>query len=126
MPQRMWDRVQETTTTTGTGSITLVGAVAQYSAFSARFVTGASMQAAEPIYYAIIGQTGTEWEVGKGYLTGATTLVRDTVFTSSNADALVSFSAGTKNVFNTIPGERMEEIFTKGQTVAAIRGFNQV
>jgi hypothetical protein len=91
------DRVKETTTTTGTGDITLAGAVAQFSSFTSRFATN------DPIYYAIVGQTGTEWEVGRGFLSGATTLVRDVVYSSSNADALVSFSAGTKDVFCDIP-----------------------
>lgn len=123
MPQRMHDRVKETTTTTGTGDITLGGAATQFKAFSSRFTSGTE-RAADPLYYAIVGQSGTEWEVGRGYLSGATTLVRLEVFASSNSDALVNFSAGTKDVFNTIPGERMEEIFTKGQAVALAIGMN--
>lgn len=123
MPQRCYDRVKETTTTTGTGSISLAGAASQYVAFSSRFATG-SITAADPFYYAIVGQSGTEWEVGRGHLSGASNLVRDVVFGSSNGDALVDFSAGTKDVFNTVPGERVEEIFTKGQSYAAQVGMN--
>lgn len=123
MPQRMFDRVKETTTTTGTGDITLAGAVAQFRPFNAVFTAGASWPAADYIYYAVVGQSGTEWEVGKGYLTDATTMVRETVFSSSNAGALVNFSAGTKDVFNTIPAERMEELWTKGQANALARGW---
>ena len=123
MPQRMHDRVKETSTTTGTGDFTLAGAVSQFVAFSSRFTSGTSA-AADPIYYCIQGQTGTEWEVGKGYLSGATTLVRLQIFASSNSDAAVNFSAGTKDVFCTIPAERMEEIFTKGQSVATSTGMN--
>lgn len=94
------DRVKETTTTTGTGTITLAGAVAGFQAFS---VIGN----ANTTYYAIVGQTGSEWEVGLGTYTSAGTLLsRDTVLSSSNAGALVNFSAGTKDVFVTYPAER--------------------
>lgn len=92
------DRVKETSTTTGTGNVTLAGAVAQFEAFSTNYAVG------DPFYYAIVGQTGTEWEVGVGELSGGTTLVRTTVLQSSNADGLVNFSAGTKDVFVTVPG----------------------
>ena len=115
--QRCHDRVKETTTTTGTGDITLLGAVTQFQSFSNKFVIN------EPLYYAIVGQTGSEWEVGRGHLSATSTLVRDVVFESSNADALVSLSAGTKDIFATIPAERIEELFTKGQALASIRGF---
>lgn len=115
--QRCHDRVKETTTTTGTGDITLAGAVAQFQSFSNAYALD------EPLYYAIVGQTGTEWEVGRGHLSGAATLVRDNVFESSNSNAAVSFSAGTKDIFATIPSERIEEMYTKGQANATARGF---
>lgn len=83
------DRVQETTTTTGTGAITLAGAVAGFRTFAS------VMAASDTCYYVIQG--GSEWEVGVG--TFNTTLARTTVQSSSNAGALVNFSAGTKNVF---------------------------
>lgn len=123
MSSRVHDRIKETTTTTGTGDITLAGAVSQFQTFSSRFTSGTE-RAADPLYYAIVGQSGTEWEVGRGYLSGATTLVRLRVFESSNADAAVNFSAGTKDVFCTIPSERIEEIFTKGQSFALNAGMN--
>jgi len=119
MSQRVHDRVKETTTTTGAGNIALLGAVTQFQSFSNR----ADFLAGGWIYYAIVGQSGNEWEVGKGYLSGAAVLVRSEVFESSNSDALVSFSAGTKDVFSTIPSERIEEIFTKGQAVALATGL---
>lgn len=90
------DRCKETSTTTGTGALTLLGAVTQFQAFATAFDVGSLLQ------YAIVGQTGTEWEVGVGTLTGTSTLSRDIVRSSSNADALVNFSAGTKDVFATI------------------------
>ncbi len=91
------DRVQETTTTTGTGTVTLAGAVTGYQTFAA-------IGNGNSTYYTIAGQTGTEWEVGIGtYTSSGTTLSRTTVLSSSNSGSLVSFSAGTKNVFVTYP-----------------------
>jgi hypothetical protein len=96
------DRVQETTSTTGTGTLTLGGAVAGYQDFS---VIGNG----NTTYYAIVG--GSEWEVGIGtYTLSGTTLSRDTVLESSNSNALVNFSAGTKNVICTYPAERSVDI----------------
>ena len=92
------DRVQESSTTTGTGTITLGGAVTGFQAFS---VIGDG----NTTYYAIV--LGTEFEVGLGtYTSSGTTLSRDTVLESSNSGSLVNFSAGTKNVFVTYPAEK--------------------
>lgn len=99
------DRVKETTTTTGTGSLTLLGAVSQFRTFNTAFGTDA------PFYYAIVGQSGTEWEVGIGHLSASTTLVRDRVTASSNSNAAVNLSAGTKDVFCTISGESIDIAF---------------
>lgn len=91
------DRVKETTTTTGTGTVTLLGAVTGFQSFS---VVGN----ANTTYYCIAGQGTSEWEVGIGtYTSAGTTLARTTVLASSNAGSLVSFSAGTKDVFVTYP-----------------------
>ena len=91
------DRVQETSTTTGTGTFTLAGAVSGFQSFS---VIGN----ANTTYYAIVG--GTEWEVGLGtYTSSGTTLARTTILESSNGGTAVNFSAGTKNVFVTYPAE---------------------
>lgn len=95
MPNISADRVKETTTTTGTGALTLAGAVSGFRAFSS------VMAANDTCFYVIDG--GTEWEVGQG--TYNTTLARNTVFASSNSNALVSFSAGTKTVALTAPAE---------------------
>ena len=93
------DRVQETTTTTGTGSVTLLGAVTGYQTFA---VVGNS----NTTYYCIADQGGANWEVGIGqYSTTGPTLARTTVLSSSNAGALVNFTAGTKTVFVTYPSE---------------------
>jgi hypothetical protein len=91
------DRVQETSTTTGTGTFTLAGAVSGFQSFS---VIGN----ANTTYYAIVG--GSEWEVGLGtYTSSGTTLARTTILESSNGGTAVNFSAGTKNVFVTYPAE---------------------
>lgn len=89
------DRVQETTTTTGTGTVTLAGAVSGFQSFAA-------IGNGNSTYYTITG--GSEWEVGIGtYTSSGTTLSRTTVLSSSNAGSLVNFSAGSKNVFVTYP-----------------------
>jgi hypothetical protein len=106
------DRVKETTTTTGTGTVTLLGAVTGYQSFSA-------IGNANDTYYCIAGQTSSEWEVGIGtYTSSGTTLSRTTVLESSNSGSLVSFSAGTKDVFVVYPAERA--VFgTEGYTMNA-------
>ena len=84
------DRTKETSITTGTGTLTLQGAPTGFQTFTAAFGNGVS------VYYVIAG--GSEYEIGIG-TTGAGTLSRDTVLQSTNADALVPFSAGVKDVF---------------------------
>ena len=93
------DRVQDTTSTTGTGAISLDGAPpAGYQSFAA-------IGNGNTTYYTISG--GSEWEVGIGtYNSTGATLNRDTVLSSSNGGALVNFSAGVKVVFVTYPAER--------------------
>ena len=96
MPLVVKDRVKETSTTTGTGTLTLAGAALGFESFSSSIGNG------NTTYYAIVG--GSEWEVGLGTV-AAGTLARTTVLESSNADALVNFSAGTKDVFCTYPAD---------------------
>ena len=91
------DRVKETTTTTGTGTVTLDGASSGYQTFASGIGNGNNT------YYAIV--LGSEWETGIGTV-GSGTLSRDTVLQSSNSDAKVNFSAGTKEVFVTYPADR--------------------
>jgi hypothetical protein len=94
------DRVKETTTTTGTGTVSLDGAADGFETFVSGIGTG------NTTYYCIFG--GTEFEVGQGTVTDATpdTLSRDTVISSSNGDALVNFSSGDKQVFCTLPASK--------------------
>ena len=94
------DRVKDSTTTTGTGTITLSGTAA--TGFQNFSVIGNG----NTTYYTIAGQGTSEWEVGIGtYATSGTTLARTTVLASSNSNAAVNFSAGTKDVFVTYPSE---------------------
>jgi len=91
------DRVKETTATTGTGTLTVLGAAAGFRSFVAAFGSAAS------VYYTIAG--GADFEIGEG-TTGAGTLSRDTVLVSSNGGALVDFAAGVKDVFCSYTGAR--------------------
>ena len=91
------DRVQETTTTTGTGTVTLAGAVSGFQTFAA-------IGDGNTCYYAIT--SGTDWEVGLGtYTASGTTLSRDTILESSNSGSAITLS-GTSNVFVTYPAEK--------------------
>lgn len=103
MTVKYQDRVKDTTTTTGTGTLTLAGAPPTgFRAFSA-------FTDQDQVYYTIDG--GAEWEVGQGvYTSSGTTLSRVRVLASSNAGALVNFSAGTKTVFATMPAERIADV----------------
>ncbi len=104
------DRVKETTTTVGTGTVTLAGAATGFQAFS---VIGNG----NTTYYTIAGQGTSEWEVGIGTYTAAgTTLSRDTVLASSaGAPNKTSFSAGIKDVFVTYPAER--SVYSDGTNI---------
>jgi hypothetical protein len=94
------DRVKDTTTTTGTGNLTLSGtAPTGFQSFNAAFGLNTRF------YYSISSSGGAEWEVGIGYLSASTTMVRDKVRASSNSGNAVNLSAGTKDVFCTILAE---------------------
>ena len=91
------NRVQETTATTGTGSITLAGAVSGYQSFAA-------IGNGNTTYYTIT--SGTAWEVGIGtYTSAGTTLARTTILSSSAAGAAITL-AGTSTVFADYPAEK--------------------
>jgi hypothetical protein len=93
------DRVKEVTTTSGTGTYTLGGAVDGFQAFSAVTVD------TDTVYYAITDDT--DWEVGIGTIGGTqTTLARTTILSSSNSGSAVNWGAGTKNIFLTYPAEK--------------------
>jgi hypothetical protein len=97
------DRVKETTTTTGTGNISLAGAATGYETFAS------GIGDTNSTYYAISSSGSSEFEVGIGSITAGApdTLSRDSVISSSNSDSLVNFSAGTKDIFCTLPATRI-------------------
>lgn len=110
------DRVKESTTTTGTGSITLAGASTGFRTFNAAFGTNVFF------YYVIQDGDGIDWETGRGYLSASTTLVRDTIHKSSNANAAISLSAATHTVFSTITEDAYDDL--QGKRYASSRGFD--
>jgi hypothetical protein len=114
MPLVVADRVKETTTTTGQGTVTLLGASTGFRSFAA-------IGNANTTYYTIAGQTSSEWEVGIGtYTASGTTLSRDTVLSSSaGGTTKTTFSAGTKDVFVTYPATYS---FGTQQTLAIANG----
>ena len=92
------DRVKETTTTTGTGTYTLAGAVSGFEAFS-------EIGNSNTTYYCCTD--GTDFEVGIGtYTASGTTLARTTILQSSNSDAAVNWTSGTRTIFCTQPAEK--------------------
>ena len=102
MAFKLNDRVKESSSTTGTGTFTLGGAVSGFESFSA------GIGGDNTTYYCIF-ETGTNnFEVGFGTLnSGASTLARTYVISSSNSDGLVSFSSSSKEVFCTVPGSKI-------------------
>ena len=96
------DRVRETTTTTGTGTINLLGAVTNFETFTA------NLSNSDTTYYAIVDSTNNDFEVGLGTFTSSgTTLARTTIIASSNSNSAVNFGAGTKDVFITVPASKI-------------------
>ena len=96
------DRVKETTTTTGTGAISLGGSSATFDAFQTYMSNG------DTTYYSLAHTTaGTdEWEVGIGTWNTGNTLTRTTVLAGSNGTSAVDLSAGTKDIFMTYPAAK--------------------
>jgi hypothetical protein len=117
------DRIRETTTTEGTGTLALGGAPTGFNTFNFAMAT------ADTCDYCIEGlnEDGSlsgQWEVGVGTYTDPDTLARTTVSASSNAGSLVNFSAGSKNVFLTFSASRVSEIptITTGTWTPALEG----
>lgn len=103
------DRVRETSTATGTGAFTLAGTISGYRTFSTAIGNG------NTTHYTIVDDVGG-WEVGLGTV-GAGSLTRDTVLSSTNANALVNFAAGSKDVFVTQPAGR--NVWVDGAVIQA-------
>ena len=102
MALKIADRVRETTTTTGTGTINLGGAVTNFETFAA------NLSNSDTTYYAIVDNTNGDFEVGLGtFSTGSpNTLARTTPIASSNSNSAVNFGSGTKDVFITLPASK--------------------
>ncbi len=116
MPLVLEDRVREQSTTIGTGTFTLTGAVIGYQTFSSAIGNG------NTCYYTISNPGTTEWEVGIGTVS-AGQLARTTILSSSNAGALVTFTGGTKDVFVTYPSEKAVYLDASGN-VSALGNVN--
>ena len=101
MPLVVKDRIKETSTTSGTGTLTLAGAAAGFRSF-------ADIGNGNTTYYAIVDVTAGTWEVGIGtYTSSGTTLSRDTVLSnSSGTTAAINFAANIKDVFVTYPSSK--------------------
>jgi len=109
------DRVKETTTTTGTGTITLGGAEPNFITFTSALSDG------DTTYYAIVDDTNTAFEVGLGTFTASgTTLARTTVLASSNSGSAVDLQAGTKEVFINYPAGK--SVFLNASNQLVING----
>ena len=113
------DRVKETSTTTGVGAMALGGAATGFETFAA------GVGNSNTTYYAIWNQGTSEWEVGLGTLDGTSAnLTRTTPISSSNSDAAVNFTSGTKDVFCTLPASKSVYLDADGNPVgAASAGF---
>ena len=94
------DRVKESTTTTGTGTLTLLAAVTNFERFSA------NLSDSDTTYYAIVDNTNNAFEVGVGTYS-SNTLARGTIFASSNSNNKVDLGVGTKEVFITVPASKI-------------------
>jgi hypothetical protein len=115
------DRVRETSTTSGTGTLNLAGAVTGFRTF----VDGIGNS--NTTYYAIFEEGTNSFEVGLGTVTDATpdTLARDTVLSNSSGNtSKINFSGGTLSVFCTMPASKTVYLDSSGNPVgAASAGF---
>lgn len=115
--------VRQNTTSTGNGVLILGTVNGGYQTFNGAFGNGSTP---DVFYYFISHQTANEWETGSGHMSDATTLVRDTVLKSSNANAAVSFSAGTKNVLCDIPSQFQVTTLGNVATATALQTGRQI
>ena len=114
---KLFDRVKETSTTIGTGAITLGGAVSAYQAFSAVYADGDTMP------YVIQDQSSTNWECGLGtYNSGANTLSRTKITASSNSGSAVNFTSASLFVFPSVTAYGINTLPNPAQ-VALSGGF---
>ena len=108
------DRVQETSTTSGTGTLTLAGASTGYKTFSS------AIGNTNTTFYVVYDQTAQVWEVGQGTV-GAGTLSRDTVLSnSSGTTALISFTGNTLTVWCDYPASQSVYKNLNGEATAPV------
>lgn len=108
------DRVKETTSTTGTGTLTLGGAVTGFQTFTS------VLSNSDTTYYAIFESSTGQFEVGLGTFTSSgTTLARTTVLESSNSGNAINLTAGAADVFITQPAEKAVYLDASGHIAAA-------
>ncbi len=108
MALQLKDRVLETASAPGTGTVTLLGASLGYQSFNTALTSG------NTTYYAIADLGGANWEVGIGTFTAPDQLARNTILESSNSGSIVNFSSGTQNVFITYPAEKSVNLDASG------------
>ena len=100
MALQLKDRVLETASAPGTGTVTLLGASLGYQSFNTALTSGSTT------YYTIADLGGANWEVGIGTFTSPDQLARNTILESSSGGSAVNFSSGIQNVFITYPAEK--------------------
>lgn len=112
------DRVKDSATTTGTGDVTVSGTAPT----GFQTIATAGYVAGDRVSYVIAHQSANEWETGYAPLTSTTVLSRSTgtVLSSSNAGALVNFSAGTKDVFIDAIAQAVNQRDTRGNVYAHV------
>jgi hypothetical protein len=113
------DRVQETSVTSGTGTLTLAGALAGYQTFSTAIGNG------NTTFYTIYDPNAYDWEVGIGTV-GAGTLARTTVLSNSaGTTSQISFASNSKFVFCTYPAEKSINYDANGvATIGDVLGYS--
>lgn len=119
MAFHLYEDTWETTTTTGTGAYTLAGAVSGRRSFSAQYTNG------DTCWYTAFD--GTNFELGLGtYASSGTTLTRTTIYRSTNSNAAVNWSAGTRQIMVAPLGVTLESIFTPGSVGVPQRSSDNV
>lgn len=115
MALQLKDRVLETASAPGTGTVTLLGASLGYQSFNTALTSGSTT------YYTIADLGGSNWEVGIGSFTSPDQLTRDTILSSSGGGSAVNFSSGTQNVFITYPAEKSVNLDASGNCTLPAR-----
>lgn len=113
----IYDRVQETTSSSGTGSITLNGALSGFKSFESTVGIG------NVTYYGIIDSVSNVWEIGIGTLTTSSVLTRSTILSSSNSGNHVSFPGNLSKVFIDVPAEKRVQVDSAIIGTASITSF---